>query len=168
MTWFRRGRDSDPGSVAARVPSQPPTVDEDSPTALRARLFELTHYINAHAGRLPVEAVVTARRVTDTLREIIDTSDVRPLDIYAVLSVKGILTDYLPTTLQRFVALDEDVRQVARPSGRTPEQSLQEQLDALWDASLQVLLAVQAQDADALLTQGTFLRTKFTRSDLDL
>ena len=164
MTWFRRGREAEPGHTL----QQPAPPTEDSPAALRAHLAELIHYINAHAGRLPAETVVTARRVTDTLREIIDTSDLRPLDVYAVVSVKGILTDYLPTTLQRFVALDEAVQDLPRPSGRSPVQSLQEQLDSLWDASLRVLLAAQAQDADALLTQGNFLRTKFTRSDLDL
>ena len=31
-----------------------------------------------------------------------------------------------------------------------------------------VLAAARSQDADALTTQGNFLRTKFTRSDLDL
>lgn len=160
MTWFRRGREAEPD------PSGPP--DEDSPATLRHSLVQLNRYINAHAGKIPVESVVTARRVTDTLREVVDTSEVRPLDIYAVVSVKGILNDYLPTTLQRFVALEENLRDVPRPSGRTPAQSLQEQIDSLWDASLQVLSAAQAQDADALLTQGNFLRTKFSRSDLDL
>jgi hypothetical protein len=43
-----------------------------------------------------------------------------------------------------------------------------EQLDALEGAALAVLQASQQQDVDGLLTQGNFLRTKFTRSDLDL
>ena len=29
-------------------------------------------------------------------------------------------------------------------------------------------MAVRAQDVDAVMTQGSFLRTKFTGSDLDL
>ena len=32
----------------------------------------------------------------------------------------------------------------------------------------QVLVAARNQDVDALMTQGTFLRTKYSRSDLDL
>ncbi len=55
-----------------------------------------------------------------------------------------------------------------RPSGRTPVQSLAEQLEALLDAAADLLSATQAQDADALLSQGSFLRTKFSGSDLDL
>jgi hypothetical protein len=130
--------------------------------------LDLNRYINSNAGKLPVDSVVTARQVTDTLREVIDTSEVRPLDIYAVVSIKGILNDYLPTTLQRYLALDPNTLEVARPSGRTPVQSLQEQIDSLWDAAAIVLEAAKAQDADALMTQGTFLRTKFSGSDLDL
>jgi hypothetical protein len=163
VTWFRRGREPD-----HEGPAPSPLQDDDSPATLRQRLFDLNRYINANAGKLPVGSVVTARQVTDTLREVIDTSDVRPLDIYAVVSVKGILNDYLPTTLQRFLALDPNILEVPRPSGRTPAESLHEQIDSLWDAAANVLEAAKAQDADALLTQGNFLRTKFAGSDLDL
>jgi hypothetical protein len=161
VTWFRRGRDEDQENPDAPSP-------DDAPAALRQRVFDLNRYINSNAGKLPAASVVNARQVTDTLREVIDTSNVRPLDIYAVVSVKGILNDYLPTTLQSFLALDPNILNVARGSGRTPVQSLQEQIDSLWDAAANVLDAAKAQDADALMTQGNFLRTKFSGSDLDL
>jgi hypothetical protein len=135
---------------------------------LRQKLYELNQYINRHSGRLPGEEVVISRQVTDILREIVDTSEVRELDIYAIVSVKGIMSDYLPTTLKAFLALDSSQVNVPRPSGRTPSESLLEQIDALLAAASEVLAAVQAQDADALITQGNFLRTKFSRSDLDL
>ncbi|WP_139307178.1 hypothetical protein [Micromonospora pattaloongensis] len=135
---------------------------------MRHGLYQLVRYINQSSGRLPVESVVTARRVTDTVREIIDSSDVRPLDVYAVVLVKGIVTDYLPTTLRTFLALDPTQHDVPRAGGRTPVQSLQEQLESLWDSASAALAASRAQDADALMAQGSFLRTKFSRSDLDL
>jgi hypothetical protein len=160
VAWFRRGREAQP---AEDTPSP-----EDSPARLRQKLCELDRYINRNSGRLPGESVVTARRVTDTLREVIDTSEVRELDIYAVVSVRGVLDDYLPTTLRRFLALDPSQLNVPRAGGRTPLESLQEQLDSLWDSASAVLVAAQDQDADALMTQGNFLRTKFSRSDLDL
>ena len=162
MTWFRRGRAATPPAAV------PPPSSADDPATLRANVFALNRYINLNSGRIPGRSVVTARRVTDTLREVIDTSEIRQMDIYAVISVKGILNDYLPTTLKSFLALDEGQLAVVRPSGRTPIASLQEQLESLLDAVSSVLVAAQAQDADALLTQGTFLRTKFSRSDLDL
>jgi hypothetical protein len=43
-----------------------------------------------------------------------------------------------------------------------------EQLEALETSALAVLEATQQQDVDALMTQGAFLRTKFSGSDLDL
>ncbi|MEO7261920.1 MAG: hypothetical protein ABI047_11805 [Jatrophihabitantaceae bacterium] len=169
MTWFRKLLPPPAAPAPALEPSVgEPELDGDDPATLRSDLARLNRFINQNSGQLPGESVVTARRVTDVLREVIDTSEVRPLDIYAVISVKGILQDYLPTTLRGFLALDDAQLTVARPSGRTPIQSLQEQLEALLDAATSVLTAAQAQDADALLSQGSFLRTKFSRSDLDL
>jgi hypothetical protein len=160
VALFRRAHAAEPVPAASTA--------EDSPATLRQSVFQLHRYINRNSGRLPVEAVVKAQWVADTLREIIDTSDVRELDIYAVLSVKGIVNDYLPTTLSKFLALDPGQLDVARPSGRRPSDLLLEQIDALQGAATAVLVAAQEQDADALITQGNFLRTKFTGSDLDL
>jgi hypothetical protein len=169
MTWFRRARPAPTVDSPPAPPDELPPADSgDDPATLRANLFALNRFVNQNSGALPGESVVTARRIGDVLREIIDTSEIRPLDIYAVVSVKGILNDYLPTTLRSFLALDDAQLDVPRPSGRTPVQSLQEQLEALLDAAGSVLSAAQDQDADALLTQGSFLRTKFSRSDLDL
>lgn len=161
MTWFRRAREQ------AHAQLEPDDAD-DRPEALRSALSELIDFVNRSAGRLPVEGVVLARRITDTVREVIDTSADRELDIYAVVSIKGILGDYLPTTLRSYLALDPHVVSVPRPSGRTPDQSLLEQLEALWSSAADLLAATHAQDADALLSQGNFLRAKFTGSDLDL
>jgi hypothetical protein len=161
MAFLRRGSESaQPGS------DQPPV--EDTPAALHEALSQQVRFINANAGKLPVEAVVAALRVTDAVRAIIDTADERPLDIHAVVSVQGIVNDYLPTTLRSYLSLDASTTAVARPSGRTPQESLIEQVDSLWLAATDVLIATRAQDADALLTQGSFLRTKFSASDLDL
>jgi hypothetical protein len=162
VPWFHR-----PES-APLVPVGPETDQEDSPEALRAAIASVVRLVNSSAGRLPLRAVVAARRVTDVLSEIVDTSEVRPLDVYAVISVRSAATDYLPTTLRSFLAVDEDLVEVPRPSGRTPVESLLEQLDALEDSATAVLQAAREQDVDALMTQGAFLRTKFTGSDLDL
>jgi hypothetical protein len=161
MALFRRRREP-----AGPAPDAPPPGD--SPVVLRLTLRELTRFVNASAGRLPVDAVVAALRVTDAVGDVIDTSDDRPLDVHAVIAVRGILEDYLPTTLHAYLGLDPSVTDVPRPSGRTPKESLLEQIDSLWLAATDVLVATRARDADALLTQGSFLRTKFAGSDLDL
>lgn len=161
MTWFRRGRQAPPGP-----PQQ--QEQEDSPDSLRRRLWELIQLINRNAGKLPVEAVVIARQVTDTVRDVIETSDDGDLDIYAVVQINGIVGDYLPTTLRTFLNLDASLTDRVGPSGRTPRAALREQLESLRAAAEELLQATHAHDVDALSSQGNFLRTKFTRSDLDL
>ena len=161
MTWFRRNRDEP-------APPPGPAEDEDSPEKLRRRAWELVQFVNRNAGKLPVEAIVLARQVTDRVREVIETSNDRPLDVYAVVQINGIVSDYLPTTLRTYLALDPAVTEQAGRSGRTPRAALREQLEALNDAADELYAAARAHDVDALFSQGNFLRTKFTRSDLDL
>jgi hypothetical protein len=164
VAWFRR----EPAAPAAPAPVLPERDPEDGPEALRAAITSVNRLVNASAGRLPPAAVVAARRITDVLAEVVDTSEVRPLDVHAVISVRGTVSDYLPTTIRSYLAVDESLVDVPRASGRTPSESLLEQLAALEDSALRVLQAAQLQDVDALMTQGNFLRTKFSGSDLDL
>jgi hypothetical protein len=161
MTWFRRGNDQPPAPPA-------PAPDRDAPDQLRARLWELVQLINRSAGRLPVEAVVFARQTTDTIREVIETSTDHALDVYAVVQINGMVDDYLPTTLRAYLNLDPSVTEQPGPSGRSPRAALREQLESLSAAAQEMLDATRSQDVDALFTQGNFLKTKFTRSDLDL
>jgi hypothetical protein len=161
VTWFRRGRQAPPGP-----PQQ--QEQEDSPDSLRRRLWELIQLINRNAGKLPVEAVVIARQVTDTVRDVIETSDDGDLDIYAIVQINGIVGDYLPTTLRTFLNLDASLTDRVGPSGRTPRAALREQLESLRAAAQEQLQATHPHHVDALSSQGNFLRTKFTRSDLDL
>jgi len=168
MGLFRRGRAYFDAPVPA--PAAVPEGDDD-PQALRRSMEDLISFINRHAGRLPAAAVVRARQVTDTLRETIETSEVRPLDVYAALAVRSTLEDYLPTTLRSYLAVDAALLDTPRGSGSaasTPTESLLEQLEALQTSAFATLVAARNQDADALITQGSFLRTKFSGSDLDL
>ncbi|HEV7203290.1 MAG TPA: hypothetical protein VGN18_01700 [Jatrophihabitans sp.] len=162
MTWFRRGAQRDD------APPPPAPTDDDSPAALVARQRELVQFINRNAGKLPVEAVVVARGITDKIREVIDTSDDRELDIYAVVSINGIVKDYLPTTMKAYLNLDPALTERPGPRGRTPRAALREQLDSLAIAADDLLQATRSHDVDALFSQGNFLSTKFSRSDLDL
>jgi hypothetical protein len=160
--WLRRTSDR------AQVELGPQDDPKDKPEALLASMFDMAHEVNSNAGRLPVEGVVVARRVLDVVHEVIETSSERDLDVHAIVSIRGMLEDYLPTTLRAYLAIDPSVVDEVRPSGRTPAQSFIEQLDVLWASAMDLLDAARAHDADALLSQGSFLRTKFSGSDLDL
>ena len=135
---------------------------------MAAELFRLNRFINASAGQLPVAGVVAARRITDTVNTVLHSTRDRDLDIQARVSLNGILRDYLPTTLRTFLALDPATRDLAGRAGKTPLIALGEQLDFLLGSATEVLAAVRNDDANALLAQGSFLRTKFARSELDL
>jgi predicted oxidoreductase len=163
VNFFRRNNDTAPPP-----PAEPEPDSADTPDELRRRVWELVQFVNRNAGKLPVEAVVAAREVTDRIREVIATGNDRDLDVYALVSINGILGDYLPTTLRAYLNLDPALTERPGPSGRTPRAALRDQLDALAGAADDLLQAAQAHDVDALFTQGNFLRTKFTRSDLEL
>ena len=167
MNWlFGRQQQDQPGPS----PTQSTQVTEvpDSPSALAAEVFRVNRFINASAGQLPGEGVVASRRITDAIGTVLHTTRDRDLDIHARVSLNGILRDYLPTTLRTFLALDPATRNEPRHGGKTPVEALDEQLDFLLDSATEVLAAVRNDDANALVAQGSFLRTKFGRSELDL
>ncbi|HEX2902702.1 MAG TPA: hypothetical protein VHO01_04530 [Jatrophihabitans sp.] len=173
MTWFRRGGHAaaDPAAAPAAGGSAAGVAEVGeaaTPDGLRREIYQLNRFINGHAGHLPAAAVVAARAITDRLREIVDTSDDGPLDIQAVLFVEGTVRDYLPTTLRSFLAVDPAMVGSRLRSGDTPTTALLEQLRVLRASSDATLTAARAQDVDALITQGNFLLTKFSGSDLDL
>ncbi len=163
MNWLRRALgDDDPAPPAASQPA------DDSPEALHSSLADVVRDVNSSAGGLPAAAMVAIRQLTDTLDDVIDTSQGRPLDVYAAIMVRSTLDDYLPTTVRHYLAVPEDLRTRPRPDGHSPQQSLYEQIAAIQTSASQVLVAAQGSDVDALMTQGAFLRTKFSGSDLDL
>lgn len=168
MTWFRRGGHSPAGSSSSVSDSPAGAPAPPGPVELIAEIFSMNRFVNQHSGHLPGAAVVTARAITDLLRQIVDTTGDGPLDVQAALFVEGTVRDYLPTTLRTFLAVDPAMANAPRPTGGTPTTSLLDQLRLLRSSAAATLTAAREQDADALLTQGNFLSTKFSRSDLDL
>jgi hypothetical protein len=152
---------------AARDEVADRTLEPDSPPALAAQVVVVNRMINAAAGQLPTAATVTARSVTDVVDTVLRAS-AADLDIHARVSLNGVLRDYLPTTLRAYLALDPVTRTTARAGAGTPQQALVEQLDFLLDAASDVLEAVRRDDANALVAQGNFLRSKFAGSELEL
>jgi hypothetical protein len=162
MNWLFGRQPETAEAPAAR------TAEPDSPAELAAEMFRLNRFINSSAGQLPTASVVAARRITDTVATVLHTTRDRELDIHARVSLNGILRDYLPTTLRTYLALDPATRDRARPGAATPTAALEEQLDFLLGSAAEVLTAVRNDDANALAAQGSFLRTKFGHSELDL
>lgn len=150
MAWLRR----ETGLVP--VPAEAPP--DDTPEALRAELASLIRFVNARSGRLPPSAVVTAREITDVLAELLGENTTP--DIRTRVAVAGIVTDHLPTTLDAFLRVGD--------TANGPAGSLLDQLESLLDEVISLQDAERDRATDALRTQETFLRTKFSNSDLDL
>lgn len=135
--------------------------EPDSVPALRRRLAATVHEIDAAAGRLPGEAVVVARQVTDLAADVLRRSG-DGLNVYGRVALDGVLRDYLPTTLRTFLAArsaaDADVPALTR--------SLLGQLAVLHASLRESVAAVDDDDLRALEAQEIFLRTRFAGSDL--
>ena len=56
-----------PGETATAVSNALAPEPPDSPQELAAELFRVVRFVNSCAGQLPPAAVVTARRITDTI-----------------------------------------------------------------------------------------------------
>ena len=63
--------------------------------------------------------------------------------------------------------MDEDHRDRPLGTGPTAAQSLLQQIEVLQNSASATLAAVRQQDEQALMIQGSFLETRFSRSDLD-
>lgn len=164
MALFRRGQQQ-PAAPPADLNAPDP---EDRPEALQAHLSAAVTAVNRASGHLPTYSQVQALYLTDVLGQIVALAETRPLDIYAAITVRKTLTEYLPDTLRAFEQVPAAARHLPRPSGKTPAVALRESLAAMLQAAETTLEAAQNHDVDALMTQGTFLTTKFSRSDLDL
>lgn len=136
-----------------------PAYDDSTPV-LRRKHAEVIREINRCGADLPPVGTVLARRVTDAAGAILARDDVDTIDVHARITINAMLSDYLPNAISTYVA--------AARAGRHDVPALVEQLNALHEAAVTVLAATQAHDITALETQSMFLRTKFTRSDLDL
>ena len=154
MNWRRQSRR--PSVVQAHASDGLPDAER-----LHAVLVQVRRSMNQAAGRLPVRCLVTALEIIDLLRQIVASAGVRPLEIQTVVWLERFLDDYLPTSVRSFLAIGD-------PAPAVAIGELQHQLDVMLDEAGERLAALRAMDTDAMRSHGAFLRTKFTRSDLDL
>jgi hypothetical protein len=83
-----------------------------------------------------------------------------------LFTVRETVLRYLPETLANYVALPSAFR-ISHPleAGKTARELLREQLGLLDDKMREVVAAVAASDAQALLANGQFLQAKFRQPD---
>ncbi len=121
-----------------------------------------------NGNRLPVAALPQLGKIEDVLLPLLDHLTRNPPSVDEEIAVQGMVTDYLPTTLNAYTGLNPQFAQTPRADGRTPGDDLLEQLVTLELAVHELSRAVYSHDAEQLQTQGRFLRAKFEQSDLAL
>ena len=164
--WF--GRDRPPPPDARPLP--PPA---DAPT-LRRELGDLITRINASSGHLPTEAMVRIRDIGDRLVELLahverlgDGGGGGP-GSYELITVAGVISDYLPTSIDAYLALPPDFLVSHRNAeGETPAEELCTQLETMEKGVIELTQAIYSGDAQRLSIQRRFLDSKFASSDLD-
>ena len=118
---------------------------------------------------MPEGGVPGVRAIEDVLRPLLTYLTANPPTEEELIPVRATLTDYLPTTLDTFLALPKDFASThLGRTGHTPAQELGEQLTLLEAGVVEYAQSIYAGDAQRLSNQGRFLQTKFGRSDLDL
>lgn len=85
---------------------------------------------------------------------------------YDLHVVKQTVTDYLPEMLTTYLELPPAFARMHKMrNGKTSQEVLIEQLTLLNDQIEQILISVNSKDADALIAQGEFLKSKFANDD---
>lgn len=139
---------------------------------LRDALWTLVHQINASAGRLPMGAVPDLRDLIDQLLAVLDhlgRNGADDLDPHTLHTLRATVDDYLPSSLDSYLALPDHVLASHRSAdGRSAAEELSEQIALLVTGVEELSDAVYRGDAQNLATQRRFLDARFGRTDLDL
>jgi hypothetical protein len=143
---------AEPGSDLAVDPS-------DVAGGLRALPLRL-------AGRVPDDVVAAVQRIADLLADTLPRVTGSFEQEHAVVRTA---TDYLPRTLQAYVALPAQWATTHRlPDGGTPLTALVAQLAVLEQAATRMRDSAFSADASALLANGAFLADRFAVSGIEL
>jgi hypothetical protein len=165
---FNRKNDDAP-RPAPEAPRPQPIVSQGPFGERMLKELEKTRWNARRAGgRLPVAALPQLGRIEDVLLPMLDHLSRNPPSVDEEIAVQAMVTDYLPTSINAYIGLNAQFAQMPGPDGRTPGDDLLEQLVTLEVAAHDLSRAVYAHDAEQLQTQGRFLSTKFSGSDLAL
>ena len=161
-----------PDDPVASAPEEP-AADDDIP-GLRSSLSLLIVRVKSNGGKLPTEAIPEIREAGDQLFELLEFGDTlaasgATIDTYAMFTISAAITDYLPTSIDTYLALPPQFLVSHRNAAvETPAEELVAQVTTLRGGLIELAQSVYAGDSERLSSQRRFLETKFTKSDLDL
>jgi hypothetical protein len=128
---------------------------------------QLRRLVDSVAPGLPKDALGSLRSIQDTLGELLprlqDLSDRGVISGRDSFTVIETVRRYLPDTLAAYLRLPKYYAQMQTlADGRTASQTLLEQLQVLDSSLKNVAKSAFAGDAEALVTNGQFLQSKFS------
>lgn len=130
---------------------------------------QLSRLVTEVGKGLPKEAVAVLRSIEGTLRELLprlqemqQRGSVTPQSAFTVAQT---VRRYLPDTLAGYLKLPAMYARMQKlPSGKTAAQTLVEQLHLLDESLQKIAHDAFAGDAEALLVNGEFLKSKFSQT----
>ncbi len=134
---------------------------------LAGELKGLSDKMSYKSAHLPRDVNVAWDRVRELLKAILTRPEQLASSAHQLFTVSRSIRDYVPSSIDAFLALPADYRARRVRSGRTAEEELLFQMTLLGDELTRVREAVYAGDAKALADHGRFLEDKFTASALD-
>lgn len=157
-----------PPPLPAAPPGPTPLATVPTVPGTLARLDDLARQV-ASGPDLPADVRAAVERVLARLRTALQHAQRGGTTGEQLDVVHRIVTDYLPTSLNAYVALPPGYATTTRGrSGRTPHGELLHQLGLLDGRAAEVADAALAGDVARLEAQGRFLEDRFARSELDL
>jgi len=130
----------------------------------------LAHNQRLAQGRLPAPVMAKLLKIQQEISDLIPFTAQFPTGSQDLYVIQRTATDYLPATLQAYLALPPQYAATkVVQAGKTALQVLSDQLDLLGSKMDEITDAVHKQDSDRLLANGRFLEERFgNKSDLAL
>jgi hypothetical protein len=122
-------------------------------------LEKITKNVKNKVSNIIFEKVI---KITNNLFMLLRLLDKASLNDYDSHIVRNTITDYLPQTLTSYLELSTDFANSYKiKNGKTSEEILIEQLDILDEQINNIVISTNSKEAEALITHGEFLKSKF-------
>jgi len=150
--------------------TRPAALPTAAPVHTAAVLNRLQDLEGRTRGRLPREADAHLHATISAIREALPRlRELEKLGDRGAYLVRETALSYLPTAVETYLALPPAYARLHhRPDGRTPAESLTEQLALLERVMTQVVDDLAGDEAAALETHGRFLEERFRAPELQM
>lgn len=113
-------------------------------------------------GRLPADVQARIVEIRQEILDVLPSTSQFPTGSEDLYVIQRTATDYLPSTLQAYVALPQAYATTrVVQDGKTPLQLLRDQLQLLDEKLDEIADAVHRRDSDRLVANGRFLEERF-------